>query len=76
MNCPIGAPRILLVGFIIVEIAVPHYEFLRRDCQKFFDKILAFVDYEEGEVICPHCGSKDVEQRRSAFSALASKKSA
>jgi len=55
---------------------VPHYEFLCRGCQKFFDKILAFVDYEEGEVICPHCGSKNVEQRWSAFSALASKKSA
>jgi putative FmdB family regulatory protein len=55
---------------------VPDFEFLCRDCQKSFDKILALVDYEEGEVICPHCGSQSVEQRWSAFSALASKKSA
>jgi len=75
LNCPIGAPRILLVGFITVEIAVPHYEFLYRDCQKFFDKILAFVDYEEGEVICSHCGSKNVGNG-GLPSQLASKKSA
>jgi putative FmdB family regulatory protein len=73
---PISAPRILRVGFTIVEVALPHYEFLCRDCQKFFDKILALVDYEEGEVICPRCGSKNVEQRWSAVSALASKNSA
>jgi len=58
-----------------VEIAVPHYEFLYRDCQKFFDKILAFVDYEEGEVICSHCGSKNVGNG-GLPSQLASKKSA
>jgi hypothetical protein len=34
------------------------------------------VDYEEGEVICPHCGSRNVEQRWSGFSAITSKKSA
>jgi len=46
------------------------------DCTKFFDKILSLVDYEEGEVQCPHCGSKNVEQRWSAISAITSKKSA
>ena len=34
------------------------------------------ADCEEGEVVCPHCGSKDVEQRWSAFSVIASKKKA
>jgi RNA polymerase subunit RPABC4/transcription elongation factor Spt4 len=34
------------------------------------------VDFEEGEVICPHCGSKNVEQRWSVFTAITSKKSA
>ena len=29
-----------------------------------------------GEIACPHCGSKSVEQRWSAFSAITSKKSA
>jgi RNA polymerase subunit RPABC4/transcription elongation factor Spt4 len=37
---------------------------------------LSLVDYEEGEVLCPHCGSKEVEQRWSAFSILTTKKSA
>jgi len=55
---------------------MPHYEFLCHDCQKFFDKILSLADYEEGEILCPHCGSKDVEQGWSAFSAVTSKKSA
>jgi len=54
---------------------MPHYEFLCHDCQKFFDKIVDPADYEEGEILCPHCGSKDVEQRR-AFYALTSKRSA
>jgi putative FmdB family regulatory protein len=55
---------------------MPHYEFFCLDCTKFFDRILSLVDYEEGEVLCPHCGSKNVEQRWSAFSAITSKKSA
>lgn len=55
---------------------MPHYEFLCRDCQKFFDKILSLIDYEEGDIVCPRCGSRNVEQRWSAISAIASKKSA
>jgi putative FmdB family regulatory protein len=55
---------------------MPHYEFFCRDCKTFFDKLLSLVDYEEGDVVCPRCGSKKVEQRWSAFSAITSKKSA
>jgi putative FmdB family regulatory protein len=55
---------------------MPHYEFLCRDCQKFFDKILSLVDCEEGEIICPRCNSKNVEQRWSAVSDIAPNKSA
>jgi putative FmdB family regulatory protein len=62
--------------FTTVEVRIPHYEFLCRDCNKFFDKILSLVDYEESEVQCPHCGNKNVEQRWSAVSAITSKKSA
>jgi putative FmdB family regulatory protein len=58
-----------------VGIPMPHYEFLCHDCQKFFDNIFSLADYEEGELLCPHCGSKNVEQR-GAFYALTSKKSA
>jgi putative FmdB family regulatory protein len=42
---------------------MPHYKFLCHDCKKFFSNILALVDYEEGEVVCPYSGSKNVEQR-------------
>ena len=55
---------------------MPHYEFFCRDCKKFFDQILSLVDYEEGEVQCPHCDSTNIEQRWSAFSVITSKKSA
>jgi putative FmdB family regulatory protein len=55
---------------------MPHHEFLCHDCQKFFDKILALAEYEEGEILCKHCGSKKVEQRWSAFSAITSNKGA
>ena len=55
---------------------MPHYEFFCQDCKKLFDKILSLEDYEEGEVLCQYCGSKRVEQRWSAFSAITSKKSA
>jgi putative FmdB family regulatory protein len=56
---------------------MPHYEFLCHACQKTFSKILALVDYEEGGIVCPHCGSNNVEQRGSAFSAITpNKKSA
>ena len=55
---------------------MPHYEFLCHNCKKFFAKILSLADYEEGGVLCPHCCSKDVEQRWSAFTAMTSRKSA
>jgi putative FmdB family regulatory protein len=54
---------------------MPDYEFFCVDCKKYFSKILSLIDYEEGEVLCPHCGSKKVE-RWSAFSVITSKKSA
>jgi putative FmdB family regulatory protein len=55
---------------------MPHYEFFCHSCKKTFSGILALVDYEEGEVICPHCGGKEVEQCWSAFTAITSRKSA
>jgi len=55
---------------------MPLYEFFCRACQKTFSRILALVDYEEGEMRCPHCGSANVEQRWSAFTPITSKKSA
>ena len=55
---------------------MPHYEFFCHACKKTFTKILTFVDYEEGGVVCTHCGSHDVEQPWSAFSVITSEKSA
>lgn len=67
---------------------MPHYQFVCRRCKKVFSQILSLVDYEagdvysptadynEGDVRCPNCGSKDVEQCWSALSALTSKNAA
>jgi putative FmdB family regulatory protein len=55
---------------------MPHYEFFCHACKKTFTKILGLVEYEEERVACPHCGSRHVEQRWSAFSVITSKKSA
>jgi putative FmdB family regulatory protein len=55
---------------------MPYCEFFCHACKKSFSKVLSLVDYEEGEVLCPHCGSREVEQRWSTFSAITSKKSA
>lgn len=55
---------------------MPRYEFFCHNCRKLFSKILSLVDYEEGDVLCPQCGGKEVEQCWSTFSALTSKKSA
>jgi RNA polymerase subunit RPABC4/transcription elongation factor Spt4 len=38
--------------------------------------VLTLAEYEEGKVLCPHCGSNNVEQAWSAFYAITSKKSA
>jgi putative FmdB family regulatory protein len=42
---------------------MPHYEFFCHACKKAFSKVLTPAEYEEGEVVCPHCGSDEVEQR-------------
>ena len=55
---------------------MPHYEFFCHDCKRLFSNILSLVDYEKSHVVCPKCGSKKVEQRWSAFTAITSKKSA
>jgi putative FmdB family regulatory protein len=54
-----------------------HYEFFCHACEKTFTKILRLAEYEEGKVVCPHCGSnKEVEQSWSAFYAISPKKTA
>jgi putative FmdB family regulatory protein len=58
------------------EVPMPNYEFVCNDCKKGFSKILTIARHDKEKMACPHCGSKNVEQRWSAFSALTSKKSA
>ena len=54
---------------------MPHYNFLCRAWKKEFSKILTLSEQEKGKIVCPHCQSKDVEQRWAAFYAVTSKKS-
>ncbi len=54
---------------------MPQYNFLCLAYKKEFSKILTISEHEKGGIICPHCKSKDVEQRWAAFYAVTSKKS-
>ena len=54
---------------------MPHYEFFCHACKKTFSKV-TLAEYEEGDVLCPHCDSDNVEQSWSAFYAITSRKSA
>jgi putative FmdB family regulatory protein len=57
------------------EGAMPHYNFFCLACKKAFSKILTISEYEKGGIACPHCKSKNIEQRWAAFYAVTSKKS-
>jgi putative FmdB family regulatory protein len=76
LNLPIKGSRILSSPFSTLEVGMPNYEFFCRDCKKTFLKTLTIARHENEKIACPHCGSKNVEQRWSAFSAITSKKSA
>jgi putative FmdB family regulatory protein len=54
---------------------MPHYLFVCQDCRKEFTQVLHIADLDKTEVVCPHCGSKQVKQEVAAFSAVTSKKS-
>ncbi len=55
---------------------MPRYEYLCLACKKPFEKILTINEHEKDKIVCPHCGSKNVEQQAAAFYAVTSKKSA
>ena len=55
---------------------MPRYEFSCHNCKKSFSTVLTLAQYAKDKVICPHCGSRRVEQSWSAFTAITSKKSA
>ena len=55
---------------------MPHYEFFCHACKQLFPKTLSRAEYEEGDVVCPYCGSEEVEPSWSAFTVTTWKKSA
>jgi len=55
---------------------MPHYEFFCHACKQLFPKTLSRAQYEEGDVVCPHCCGEEVEESSSAFTVITSKKSA
>ena len=55
---------------------MPNYEFICNACKKTFSKILTITQHDAEKTACPHCGSQEVEQCWSTFSAVTSKKSA
>ncbi|PYV63222.1 MAG: FmdB family transcriptional regulator [Acidobacteria bacterium] len=54
---------------------MPHYNYFCLACKKAFSKILTISEHEKGGIACPHCKSKNIEQRWAAFYAVTSKKS-
>ncbi|MCE5308014.1 MAG: zinc ribbon domain-containing protein [Acidobacteriales bacterium] len=54
---------------------MPYYVFFCQDCGKESTQVLHIADLDKGVAVCPHCGSKRVTQKVSAFSAVTSKKS-
>ena len=50
--------------------------FFCHNCKKIFRKVTVLSQYEDGEIVCPHCGSDDVEESRLAFFDKPAKKSA
>jgi putative FmdB family regulatory protein len=54
---------------------MPHYEYVCKDCNKTFSLIMTLAEYNKGNVACPECKSKKVEQKAATFFAVTSKKS-
>jgi putative FmdB family regulatory protein len=55
---------------------MPHYEFVCHACKKTFTETLTLAGHDTEKTACPHCGSHEIEQYRSTFPAVTSKKSA
>ncbi len=54
---------------------MPVYDYICKDCNKTFEKIITLTEHEKETVSCPSCGSKKVEQEATAFFAVTSSKS-
>jgi putative FmdB family regulatory protein len=58
-----------------LEVTMPVYDYLCKDCKKRFEEVLTFSEHDKEDVKCPHCGSKNVEQEAAEFFAVTSRKS-
>ncbi len=42
---------------------MPQYEYLCHTCNRPFSKTFTPAEYKDNKVVCPRCGSEQVEQR-------------
>jgi putative FmdB family regulatory protein len=54
---------------------MPVYDYICKDCNKTFEKIITLTEHEKETIFCPSCHSKNVEQEATAFFAVTSSKS-
>jgi putative FmdB family regulatory protein len=57
------------------EATMPVYDYVCKDCQNSFELVLTLGAHDKGDIRCPKCESKNVEQDAVAFYAVTSKKS-
>lgn len=42
---------------------MPTYEYRCLDCRKRFEIFMSYAEYGKRSVVCPHCGSSNVQRR-------------
>ena len=54
---------------------MPIYDYVCQDCHNSFELVITLGEHDKGDIRCPKCDSKNVEQDAVAFYAVTSKKS-
>lgn len=54
---------------------MPTYEFQCMNCKEIFTLKMSIIEMEKTKIVCPKCGSEDVNKMISQFHAITSKKS-
>lgn len=54
---------------------MPHYEYFCEACDQSFEVVLTLREHDHDPVRCPKCGTENVRQLISTFTAVTSKKS-
>jgi putative FmdB family regulatory protein len=52
------------------------YDYQCRKCQEVFSVQMSLAEHDKGEVTCPRCRSRDVEQQMTGFFARTTRKAA